>query len=120
MDTVSSSGPPWSIGAGSQALGEDWASIPFPLLWVDWASVSLPLLWCPIFNCFTRGASSLSLEDWDFPPSMASLPLGLLFLFKLVGSGRGGRADRGGARSLGQGDYGCDLVDDDLVWMVWG
>ena len=86
------------------------------MLWADWASIPFPLLWCPIFNCFgARGASSLSYKDWDFPPSMGSLPLGLLFLFESVGSGRGGRVDWGGAGSLGRGDCGCDLVEEDLV-----
>ena len=118
MDAVSNSGAPWSIGAGSQALGEDWASIPFPLPWEGWTSVSLPLLWYPIFNCFVREASSLSLEGWDFPPSTVSLPLGLLFLFESVLSGRGGRAGWGGAGSLGRGDCGCDFVEDDLVWIA--
>ena len=59
MDAFSNNGSLWSIGAGSQALGADWASIPFPLLWADWASIPFPLFWCPIFNCFgARGASS--------------------------------------------------------------
>ena len=50
---------------------------------------------------------------------MVSLPLGLLFLFESVVSGRGGRAGWGGAGSLGRGDCGCDFVEDDLVWIVW-
>ena len=51
---------------------------------------------------------------------MGSFPLGLLFLFESVGSGRGGRADCGGVGGLGQGDCGCDLAEEDLVWMGWG
>ena len=120
MDAVSSSGPPWSIGVGSQTLGVDWASIPFPLPWEGWTSVSLPLLWCPIFNCFVRGAFSLSLEGWDLPPSTVSLPLGLLFLFESMLSNRGGRAGGGEAGSLGRRDYGCDFEEDDLVWIARG
>ena len=50
---------------------------------------------------------------------MTSLPLGLLFLLESVPSVRGGRDGWEEAGSLGRGDCGCDLVEDDLVWTIW-